>query len=40
MSVADRKTDGVSHDMRGSSQQKGDNVMLDVVDDEHMLLGP
>jgi hypothetical protein len=41
MSVADRRTDGVSHDMRGSSRQKGDNVVLDVVDDEHvLLLGP
>ena len=40
MSVADRRTDGVSHHMRGSSRQKGDNVVLDVVDDEHALLGP
>ena len=40
MSVADRRTDGVSHNMRGSSRQKGDNVVLDVVDDEHALLGP
>jgi hypothetical protein len=40
MRVADKRSDKEGPRYEMEWRQKGDNVVLDIVDDEHTLLGP
>jgi hypothetical protein len=40
MRVADKRSDKEGPQYEMEWRQKGDNIVLDVVDDEHALLGP